>query len=178
MAVGGAHHGAETRDGAETGAAAPMVADIAIIGFGSRGLSVLERVVTLARDSSEAPAGGRGPVRVAVVDPAGTGCGVHAPDLPDYLLLNSPCAEVSMFPDEGTVPLGTVRRGPSLYEWVSEGIAGPRDDSGPRRRPVHPADYLPRNVLGEYLRWFKARVLDSADGRVAVTMLPTTAVDI
>ncbi|MFC4049261.1 FAD/NAD(P)-binding protein [Actinomadura syzygii] len=183
MAVGSAHQGAhqsvEVRDGtAATVAAAPVVADIAIIGFGSRGLSVLERVVTLARDSPKSPAGKRGPVRVAVVDPAGTGCGVHAPDLPDYLLLNSPCAEVSMFPDEGTVPLGTVRRGPSLYEWVSEGVAGPQEDSLPRRRPVHPADYLPRNVLGEYLHWFKGQVLDSAGGHVEVTMLPTTAVDI
>ena len=40
---------------------------VAVIGLGSRGLSVLERLVTLARE----------PVRVEVVDPSCSGGGVH-----------------------------------------------------------------------------------------------------
>ena len=68
---------------------------VAIIGLGSRGLGVLERLITLA--------GSAGPVRVEVIDPVADGAGVHARHQPDYLLLNTTCAQVSMFPDAYSV---------------------------------------------------------------------------
>jgi len=141
-------------------------ADVAIVGLGSRGLTVLERVITLAERTRAARPPGH-PVAVAVVDPAGTGCGVHDPDLPDHLLLNTPCAQVSMFPDHGTVAADTARAGPTLYEWART-----------TGRPVRPTDYLPRRLLGEYLAWFRGHLLRAASDAVRITMYRTAAVDL
>src|SRR5690606_9953819 len=88
---------------------------VAIIGVGSRGLSVLERILTLAKRAG--PAIGR--ITVALVDPRCDGAGVHATDQPDYLLLNTTCAQVSMFPDAATVGDELDAPGPSLYEWAT-----------------------------------------------------------
>ncbi|MDQ2957597.1 MAG: FAD/NAD(P)-binding protein, partial [Actinomycetota bacterium] len=91
-------------------------ASVAIVGLGSRGLSVLERVVTLAKRAGPAA----GDVEVAVIDATCAGAGVHDAGQPDYLLLNTTCAQVSMFPDSCTVGDDVDAPGPSLYEWVTE----------------------------------------------------------
>ena len=83
--------------------------EIAIIGLGSWGLSFLERIVTGSRSQW-------GPVRVHVVEPGTPGSGVYAVDQPDYLILNTPCGQVSLYPwqDEGPSPkyaVGLVRVG-------------------------------------------------------------------
>ncbi len=46
---------------------------VAIVGLGSRGLSVLERIVTLARKLGPAD----GQVKIEIIDPACTGSGVR-----------------------------------------------------------------------------------------------------
>ena len=73
--------------------------EIAIIGLGSWGLSFLERIVTGSRSQW-------GPVRVHVVEPGTPGSGVYAVNQPDYLILNTPCGQVSLYPwqDEGPRP--------------------------------------------------------------------------
>ena len=85
---------------------------VAIVGLGSRGLSVLERVVTLAKLAGP----GAGRVQVEVVDPSCDGAGVHATDQPDYLLLNTTCSQVSLFPDAHSVGDDVDAPGPSLHE--------------------------------------------------------------
>jgi uncharacterized NAD(P)/FAD-binding protein YdhS len=125
------------------------VRTVAVLGVGSRGLGVLERIGTLAR----------GPVRVHLVDPAGGGAGVHDPAQPDYLLLNTTAGQVSMFPDAATVGAETGPPGPTLYEWATDRglrLAADGFTTGRSGRPVRPTDYLPRRVLGEYLVWFLA----------------------
>src|SRR5262245_34069589 len=131
----------------------------AIIGLGSRGLSVLERIVTLAGQAGPE----LGELRVEVIDPRCDGAGVHDTAQPDYLLLNTTCAQVSMFPDEYTVGADAGRSGPNLYEWVTARGWRLGDDGftvGPAGRPIRPTDFLPRRVLGEYLGWFLGEVLD------------------
>lgn len=132
---------------------------VAVIGLGSRGLSVLERIVTRAKRAG--PVAGQ--VRVELIDPRGDGAGVHTTDQPDYLLLNTTCSQVSMFPDSHTVGDEVDRPGPSLYEWVtarglrlaSDGCTtGSASAVGPDAREIRPTDFLPRRVLGEYLGWF------------------------
>ena len=86
-------------------------ASVAIVGLGSRGLSVLERLLALAEQAGDR-------LRIELIDPVGDGAGVHPVSQPDYLLLNTICSQVSMFPDRHSVG-DTVRlAGPSLYEWV------------------------------------------------------------
>jgi hypothetical protein len=92
----------------------PAELSVAIIGLGSRGLSVLERVLALAGSASAgADPDSTGSVRVEVIDPTAAGAGVHGPQ-PDYLLLNTTCAQVSMFPDACTVGDQQPTTGPTL----------------------------------------------------------------
>lgn len=153
------------------------VRTVAVIGLGSRGLGVLERIVTLARRAGPAA----GAIRVDVVDPACTGAGVHDPAQPDYLLLNTTCAQVSMFPDGRTVGDAVDSPGPSLYEWVTERRLRLADDGftvGAAGRPIRPTDFLPRRLLGDYLGWFLRQLLRRAPGHVELRLRRTEAVDL
>ncbi len=86
--------------------------EVAIIGLGSWGLCALERIID---------AGRRVPSRaisVHVVEPGRPGGGLYSHAGPDYLILNTPCGQHSMYPDPERV--GEDRLGKSFYEWVVE----------------------------------------------------------
>jgi uncharacterized NAD(P)/FAD-binding protein YdhS len=143
---------------------------VAIIGLGSRGLGVLERIAALAGDQE---------VAIEVIDPSCAGAGVHDARQPDYLLLNTTCGQISMFPDPLSVGAGTASKGPSLYEWaVSRGLRLAADGftAGSAGRELRPTDFLPRRVLGEYLAWFFEQVRPALPGRLVTHR--TEAVDI
>ncbi|MGW4645033.1 FAD/NAD(P)-binding protein [Kitasatospora sp. NPDC004289] len=150
-------------------------ARIGVIGLGSRGLGVLERIITLASQESW----GRRPVRVELVDPVGDGSGLHDPEQPDYLLLNTVAAQVSHFPEEATVGDAVADRGTDLYTWVTGRSLRLAEDGftlGAFGRPVAPDDYLPRRILGEYLAWCLRRTLARAPEHVTVELHRTTAI--
>ncbi len=137
-----------------------MTRSVAIIGLGSRGLGVLERIAALA---------GPGEVTVKVIDPACTGAGVHDTAQPDYLLLNTTCSQVSMFPDRLSVGSGPAARGPSLHEWAaSRGLRLAPDGFtvGTEGRDLRPTDFLPRRLLGEYLSWCFGQLRGTLPGRL------------
>lgn len=154
-----------------------MSGTAAIVGLGSRGLSVLERIVTLAKRAGPAI----GELRVAVIDPRCDGAGVHDIRQPDYLLLNTTCAQVSMFPDACTVGEDVDAAGPSLYDWVQErGLRLSEDGftvTGTGRE-IRPFDFLPRRLLGEYLGWVFAEVCRRAPAHVRITMHRAAAADL
>src|SRR3954451_7255597 len=118
---------------------------VAVVGLGSRGLSVLERLLARAERSGER-------LSIELIDPVGDGAGVHSKAQPDYLLLNTICSQVSMFPDEYSVG-DTVRlTGPTLHEWVLARDLRMADDGfsvGPTGRRIEGWDFLPRRLLGE-----------------------------
>jgi uncharacterized NAD(P)/FAD-binding protein YdhS len=146
---------------------------VAVIGLGSRGLGVLERLITLAASS--------GPVRIEVVDPVADGAGVHAQDQPDYLLLNTTCAQVSMFPDACTVGDQVHGPGPSLYQWVTERNLRVAEDGftvGATGRSIRPTDFLPRRVLGQYLEWFLSQLMARVPDHVSVTVHRAEVLDL
>lgn len=150
---------------------------VAVVGLGSRGLGVLERIVTLAKKAGPSA----GEVRVEAIDPACDGAGVHETTQPDYLLLNTTCSHVSMFPDSFTVGDEVDDRGPNLYEWATErGLRMAADGFtvGRYGRPIRPTDFLPRRVLGEYLGWFLQQVLRRAPDHVRITLHRASAVDL
>ncbi|MFF3067013.1 FAD/NAD(P)-binding protein [Kitasatospora sp. NPDC057936] len=140
--------------------------------MGSRGCSILERIVTLApRIGKHGAPPGR--LRVEIIDPLSEGEGLHSVSQPDYLLLNTLCGEISMFPDRDAVGAYAGEAGPSLYEWVTERglmIAGDGHTVGRTGRPVRPNDFLPRRLLGEYLQWFLARLRERAPSWLSVTV--------
>jgi uncharacterized NAD(P)/FAD-binding protein YdhS len=151
---------------------------VAIVGLGSRGLSVLERIVTLAKMARPSV----GEVRVEIVDPTCGGAGVHDTGQPDYLLLNTTCSQVSMFPDSCTVGADVDEPGPSLYEWVTErGLRMGDDGFTVNRgagRAIRPSDFLPRRVLGEYLGWFLGQLRRRAPEQVQIIVHHAAAIDI
>jgi len=145
---------------------------VAIIGLGSRGLSVLERILALAGQSSEQ-------LRIDLVDPVANGAGLHAVDQPDYLLLNTICSQVTMFPTPQTVGDTVWLTGPSLYEWAVERdlrIAADGFTVGDTGRPIQPWDFLPRRLLGEYLGWFLQLLLARSPAGVIVRLHRAPAV--
>ncbi|MEP6695384.1 MAG: FAD/NAD(P)-binding protein [Pseudonocardiales bacterium] len=150
---------------------------VAVIGLGSRGLGVLERIVTLA--DRRGPSADR--IRVEIIDPTCAGAGVHTLDQPDYLLLNTTCSQVSLFPDPLSVGGLVGEPGPSLYEWVTDRGLRIAEDGytvGQVGRVIRPTDFLPRRILGEYLQWFFAELLRRAPGNVAITLHRASAVDL
>jgi uncharacterized NAD(P)/FAD-binding protein YdhS len=146
--------------------------EIAVIGLGSWGLSFLERIVTGSRSQW-------GSVRVHVIEPGTPGSGVYAVDQPDYLILNTPCGQISLYPwqDEGPSPKYAV----GLHEWVT--AAGYRwvgdtcriDRSG---RGITRDDYVPRRLMGEYLQWFYATLVASAPAKLEIVHHHTEATNI
>ncbi|WP_424888264.1 FAD/NAD(P)-binding protein [Streptomyces sp. XH2] len=154
-----------------------MEPGVCIIGFGSRGLGVLERIVTL----TSAPEWGGRPFTVDIVDPRCDAIGIHDPAQPDYLLLNTTCRQVSPFPEEATVGDTVADRGPNLYEWVRERGLRMAEDGytlGSAGREIRADDYLPRRILGEYLSWFLRRVVDRAPDHLVIRFHRTEAVEL
>ncbi|MFI9617191.1 FAD/NAD(P)-binding protein [Streptomyces sp. NPDC052023] len=150
---------------------------VCVVGLGSRGVGVVERLVTLA----SRPEAEQRPVTVDLVDPACDGTGLHTLDQPDYLLLNTVCSQVSLFPEEATVGPALADHGPSLYAWVRERglrLAGDGFTLGDEGREIRPDDYLPRRILGEYLSWFLQRTLDRAPSHLNIRLHPATAVSL
>jgi uncharacterized NAD(P)/FAD-binding protein YdhS len=83
--------------------------EFAIVGLGSWGLCVLERSVNRARHTSAS-------IRVHVVEPGQLGGGVYSLEQPDYLVLNNPCGQLSLYasPDGEEDPPYAV----GLHEWA------------------------------------------------------------
>lgn len=114
-----------------------------------------------------------------VVEPGRPGSGVYAVDQPDYLILNTPCGQVSLYPwqDAGLSPEYAL----GLYEWVTAAgyrWVGDTCKLGAGGREIGPDDYIPRRLMGEYLRWFYETLVRSAPAKVEITHHHTEAADI
>jgi hypothetical protein len=153
-----------------------VVLRIAIVGLGPWGLCALERVVTLARQELLPR---RIDVEVYVVDPGTPGSGVYDITQPDYLLLNNPCGQLTLYPFEAYS--GQPQYGLSLYDWTTaKGYrwVGNRCARDPAGEPIEPHHFLPRRLMGEYLQWFYRALLASAPPSVRVVHHRTSAVDL
>ncbi|MFP1908982.1 FAD/NAD(P)-binding protein [Lonsdalea quercina] len=116
---------------------------IAILGVGPRGLSILERLITLYGHSPH-PEG----MEILLVDPNEIGTGAHSPQQPDHLLVNTVASQITLFGDESVKNTGPIRRGLNFCEWAR--AQGYRNKNGTK---IQENDYLPRRLLGEYLAW-------------------------
>ncbi len=148
------------------------VNEVALVGVGAWGLCVLERLTHAVRTE-------RCPTRLHVIEAATAGPGVYGLDEPEYLLLNTPCGQLSLYPWEGgeTPP----RYGLGLYEWAKQlGYRWIGDSCrvSPSGRAVSPHDYLPRRVLGAYLQWFYETLVEEAPWALEIVHHKALAVDI
>ena len=148
---------------------------IAIVGLGPWGVCALERVVTTARQELRPGL----EVAVHVIEPGTPGSGVYDVGQPDYLILNNPCGELSLYPfeTEDDRPF----YGVGLYDWaVARGYrwTGDRCSIDPTGEPIERHHFLPRRLMGEYLQWFYRALLASAPPWVHIVHHPTAAVDL
>jgi hypothetical protein len=118
-------------------------------------------------------------VTVHVIEPRTPGSGVYDVTQPDYLLLNNPCGQLSLYPFE-TEP-DQPCYGVGLCDWaVAQGYrwVGDRCAIDPTGQPIEPHHFLPRRLMGEYLQWFYRALLVGAPPSVHIVHHPTAAVDL
>jgi uncharacterized NAD(P)/FAD-binding protein YdhS len=149
---------------------------VTIIGMGPRGLSILERIAACARGT---------PCRLQVnlVEPNECGPGVHSTRQPQHLLINTVASQVTIFPSRDSVAIAPVCATPSLTEWAraqgfrrfGEQFHQVEPDSGGAE--VTDTDYLPRQLLGQYLAWAFGAVCAALPGAVSVRHLRHRAFD-
>jgi uncharacterized NAD(P)/FAD-binding protein YdhS len=146
--------------------------EFAIVGLGSWGLCVLERAVNRAKQTSTS-------IRLHVVEPGQLGGGVYAMEQPDYLVLNNPCGQLSLYanPEGDVEPPYAV----GLFDWaVAKGYrwVGYECKVDPSGTPILSTDYLPRRLMGEYLVWFYDTLLTDIPPNLEVVRHYAAATDI
>jgi uncharacterized NAD(P)/FAD-binding protein YdhS len=149
---------------------------VTIIGMGPRGLSILERIAAYARAT---------PCRLQVnlVEPNECGPGVHSTRQPQHLLINTVASQVTIFPSRDSVAIAPVCATPSLTEWAraqgyrrfGEQFHQVEPDSGGAE--VSDTDYLPRQLLGQYLAWAFGALGAALPGAVSLRHLRHRAFD-
>ncbi|HUY07927.1 MAG TPA: FAD/NAD(P)-binding protein [Candidatus Dormibacteraeota bacterium] len=156
-------------------AASVRTTEVAIVGLGSWGLCVLESLIGAARE--RLPSGKL--LRVHVIEPAAPGSGVYAVDQPDYLIMNTPCGEISLYPwEENASGHGY---GMGFYEWlIHRGYRWEGDACrvGGRGPEISKHDFLPRSTMGEYLQWFYRQLVQDAPPNAEVVHHASAAVDV
>ncbi|MEU8890410.1 FAD/NAD(P)-binding protein [Streptomyces sp. NPDC048442] len=142
---------------------------VAVIGMGPRGLSILQRISELA---GQLPPGTD--LDVHLIDPGDGGQGVHSTRQPAHLLTNTVASQVTMFAGG---------QGPSFTEWAAG--SGYREfhtefhrTGGDGGEPVGEHAYLPRQILGSYLSEVFDRTVRSAPSQVRVIHHRDRALDI
>jgi len=108
---------------------------IGIIGFGPRGLSILERLVSkklsqIIHDKLE----------IYIFDPNSLGSGSHSPKQSNKLLTNTIGSQMTIFADETICPNEFFIKGANFYEFLLS-----------RGYEAHKNGYYSRVLLGEYL---------------------------
>ncbi len=144
---------------------------VAVIGLGPWGLAFLERLVATAKKNSPS-------LLVEVIQPGAPGNGVYDIDQPDYLILNNPCGQLSLYTVEEDEK---VLYGLSFYEWATqEGYrwVGERCVREPAGRTIEPSDYLPRRLMGKYLQWFYRTLVSCLPTGIEVRHHDTRALDV
>ncbi|WP_166218459.1 FAD/NAD(P)-binding protein [Pseudomonas atagonensis] len=143
---------------------------IGLVGCGSRGLSIFERLLSLAEVRPDQP------VVIDIFEPNVLGSGAHWPDQPDYLLLNTVAGQLGVFPDAaafGNLVGARERPGADFLTWCREQRIKVDPDSGllaADGRDVEAHDFLPRHLLGAYLADAFAQILATAPSWVSVNL--------
>ncbi|MFL6122731.1 FAD/NAD(P)-binding protein [Actinophytocola sp.] len=135
--------------------------EVAVVGVGPRGLSVLERLCANERADPRHDA-----VVVHVVDPAAPGAGaVWRTDQSRYLLMNTVASQITLYTDESSRIDGPVEPGPSLWEWASS-LREHDEHTLAEAAGLGPNSYPTRAFYGAYLNDCFRRIVANAPGHV------------
>ncbi len=112
---------------------------IIIVGAGPRGLSILERLVTIASTMPGPPSN----VIVQIVDPYEHGAGrIWRSEQSPALLMNTVIGQITIFGHDPAEPEEDA--GPSFYNWLQQ-------SPDPEHQALPPNGYAPRRLYGQYL---------------------------
>ncbi|WP_410599516.1 FAD/NAD(P)-binding protein [Amycolatopsis sp. lyj-90] len=142
--------------------------EVAVVGVGPRGLSVLER---LCANERVRPSAAR--VVVHVLDAAQPGAGaVWRTGQQRHLLTNTVASQITVYSDAASRIEGPIEEGPSLYEWAA-GLALLGDDGHDAPtlaeiRALGPDSYPTRALCGEYFAACFRRIRDNAPAHVEI----------
>jgi uncharacterized NAD(P)/FAD-binding protein YdhS len=125
---------------------------VAIVGGGSRGLGLLEQLLTRLATFRPPSMPAEAQLHVHMVDPGEMGEGLHHSDQPEHLLLNTAANQITFWPE----PREGEPTGPSLGDWARQ--AGYRVVDGHvvhspdgKGGDIAPGEILPRCLAGAYL---------------------------
>lgn len=149
---------------------------ICIIGLGIRGIGVLERIIAyskLQKLNDER--------KVYLIEKSDNAPLQYDIEQPDYLLLNIVCGQVSVFPSSLSVSNCPPINGPSLYDWVRQRkllISNDGFTIGRKGRKIKSDDFLPRRILGEYLKWAQNFIEKQAPPNLKIIKFQKEAVNL
>ncbi|MES2206052.1 MAG: FAD/NAD(P)-binding protein [Pseudomonadota bacterium] len=132
-----------------------MSINIAIIGLGTRGLIVLERLIAIASERHKADK-----IIIYAFDPQKPGHGCHYPNQKDHLILNTLPTQMTLFSDESVKNAGPILEGPTFYQWLNNKIETDTHFKKLFRNIIKIDDYkinsnryYPRKLFSHYLQW-------------------------
>lgn len=132
--------------------------NIAIVGFGSRGLTIFERIIAFLNFSPSIYQYAELKMHIFDTNPLGTGS--HAIDQPEYLLVNTVASQITQFSDDSIKNAGPTLYGPSFYEWL---VDHPEHLSNLMSETTLSENaYYPRALFGKYLHWCYHYLLELA----------------
>lgn len=125
---------------------------IVLIGGGPRALVTLNALYHALRNVAVSDQ-----ISIIVIDPHEGGIGCHDPNQPDYLFTNTLASQVTAFyPLTSEVEDAGWITGPSFIEWANRSEVRNDDKRcfhSDESQLVSKLSYLPRSLLGQYLRW-------------------------
>lgn len=145
-------------------------AAVCVVGAGPRGASLLER---LAADTA-------GPLDVHLVDPYPPGAGrIWREDQSPLLWMNSHARDVAMYPDPAWSAEGSLRTGPTLWDWLRDNRTGCLPlELEPEARAADDSWFASRRLQSHYLRSLVRDVSRADADRVRVHVHASSAVDV
>lgn len=142
---------------------------LAVVGLGPRGMILVERITAAMRLRPELE------IDLLLFDPFAAGPGLHSVGLPDFLMLNTVAGQLSFYPHPSAVKGEAPHTGPALDQWCRERgfrwSARGEITQNSIGREVAAGDYLPRRLLGSYLKECSEKLLSEMPPNIHLRLI-------
>ncbi|MDR3190747.1 MAG: FAD/NAD(P)-binding protein [Lactobacillaceae bacterium] len=152
---------------------------IALIGAGPRNLTLLERLLAYAQQTTDE-------IKIKIYDPFPIGGRVWNPDQDPTFLMNTVTQQLTLFTDPSIPHAEPSIYGPDFYEWAK--TVGPEFLKAGKYKNeavfmdeiarINPNRFTSRALFGVYAQWFYAELLQQVPDNVTVTYTPVSVTDV
>jgi len=147
--------------------------NIAIVGSGPRGLSVLERIIHHSRESLDLK------VTILLFDKKDHGPGCHNLDQSPHLLLNTAADQINIFPKDEEIDQMQPRHTLTFDKWIQECVElGLHSDLITLKNDSPLDTYQPRALFGFYLKDMLASLIETKNQLLEVNLIHSYVQDI